>query len=348
MTSTRPHAIFSFLAAHALGVAVLATGCSDTATSGDMASTTDMATSSKPPLMLGMTLHLENKTFDSAYFASLNSFAASFEKHGGKLTLEPRDVVVSAAAGPPLLFDWKTLEARGHAVGSHAGIGDTTATTLTQFTTQAKMRYDQLLPRVQRLEHISGNCGNVDWVKGVSDAGFKFTTAATVLCLYSMAQADRPAPYQTLNCTSPTDPTCHKSYPSDLTQRVHPWRAQDSGHWLTDSATGPLVIFPGSGTLPCLQEEATSSGTSLPTCTLTQEDVTRALAELDQAITLVDPNKINTFYWVWGSWSLSAQEQPILDTFLSEVDKRIAKGQVRWASMSEMYSAYLSWEKTHR
>lgn len=299
-------------------------------------------------IMLGMTLHLENKTFDAAYFASLDAFAKSFEAHSGKLTFEPRDTVVSAAAGPPQLWDWKTFEGRGHAVGSHAGIGGTMGQTLSSFTLQAKMRYDQLSPLVKRLDHVSGNCGNVDWITGIADAGFKFSTAATVLCLYSMQPADRPAPYMTLNCSSPTDPTCHKSYPTALAQRIHPWRAQDSGHWLTDSASGRVVIFPGSGTLPCLQEEATSSGTSLPSCTLTQEDVTRAMEELDGAIALSDPNQINSFYWVWGSWSLSAAEAPVLDVFLAEVDKRIAAGKVRWATVPAIYDAYVSWEKTHR
>ena len=51
---------------------------------------------------------------------------------------------------------------------------------------------------------------------------------------------------------------------------MHPWRAADGGHWLTDSATGKLVVFPG-GTPPCLEEEANSPGTNLPTCTLTSE-----------------------------------------------------------------------------
>lgn len=299
-------------------------------------------------LRLGMTLHLENKTFDKAYFASLDSFAKTFESHGGKLTFEPRSEVVIAAAGPPQLFDWRMIEARGHAVGSHAAIGGTTATPLATFQSQAKMRYDQLLPRVNRLDHISGNCGNVDWITGIADAGFKFSTAATVLCLYSMQPTDRPAEYQALSCTSPTDPVCHKSYPSDLAMRIHPWRAQDSGHWLTDSKTGRIVLIPGSGTLPCLQEEATASGGGLPSCTLTTEDVTRALTELDGAIQLLDVNRVNSFYWIWGSWSLSAAEQPILDSFLSEVDKRIATGQVKWSTLPAIYDAYLDWEKTHR
>lgn len=304
--------------------------------------------SALPPLMLGMTLHLENKTFDTTYFASLDSFARTFEAHGAKLTFEPRTDVVTAAAGPPQLFDWRTLEQRGHSIGSHAGIGGTTSTTLASFSMQARMRYQQLAPKVTRLDHISGNCGNVDWVAGVADAGFKFTTATTVLCLYSMAAQDRPAPYANLACNGATDPVCHSPYPEGLPQQMHPWRPADGAHWLTDSPTGPLVVFPGQGTLPCLEEEANLVGNALPTCTLTSEDVTRALASLDAFIASRDASQLNTTYFVWGSWSLSAQEAPVLESFLTAVDERVARGEVAWASLGEMYDAYLAWEQTHR
>ncbi len=295
-----------------------------------------------------MTLHLENKTFDKTYFTTLDTFAKTFESHGGRLTFEPRDSCVSAAAGPPALFDWKTLESRGHSVGSHAAIGGVDATPIDTFTAQAKMRYEQLAPNVNRLDHVSGNCGNVDWVKGVTDVGFKATTAATVLCFYGMPAANRPAQYQSLSCKGSTDPVCHTSYPTDLAQRIHPWRVASAATWLTDDKAGKLVIIPGSGTLPCLEEEATNPGASLPTCTFTKEDVTRAMTELDGAIALRDANKVNTFYWVWGSWSISGEEQPILESFLTEVGKRVSKGQVKWASIGAIIDTYEAWEKTHR
>lgn len=299
-----------------------------------------------PALHLTLTLHLENKTFDAAYFASLNAFAQKFEAHGGKLTFEPRDPVVKAASGPPALQDWKALEARGHSVGSHAGIGGVDATPLDTFTAQATLRYTQLAPQVTRLDHVSGNCGNVDWVKGVIDAGFKATTATTVLCLYSMAPADRPAEYQALNCNGATDPTCHSSYPTAVAERIHPWRALSGAQWLTDDPNGKLVIFPGSGSLPCLEEEATSTGQSLPTCTLTQEDVTRALSDLDAAILARDSARLNTFYWVWGSWSLTSGEEPVLEALLSAIDTRVQEGKVKWANLSDMLDAYEAWEAT--
>lgn len=343
---------YSFVAVCGAGVlsAVLSGGCSTSTAAVADASTDagDASVASSKTLLLGLTLHLENKTFDSAYFASLDSFAKTFEAHNGRLTFEPRNEVVTAAAGPPLMLDWKGLEARGHSVGSHAAIGGVDAIPLEQFSSQAKMRYELLKPKVNRLDHISGNCGNVDWVKGVTDVGFVATTAATVLCLYSMPAENRPAEYKNLSCTGSTDPTCHASYPKTVAERIHPWRAGSSANWLTDDPAGKLVIFPGSGTLPCLEEEATSPGKGLPTCTFTQEDVTRALADLDAAIALTDANKINTFYWVWGSWSISAAEQPVLETFLKEVDKRIAKGEVKWAGVGTMLDTYKEWEKTHR
>jgi len=330
-----------------LGGATGGSGGSGGATGADAGVPSD-AGSVPTALQLTLTLHLENKTFDAAYFTSLDNFAKSFESHGGRLTFEPRNEVVMAAAGPPMLLDWKTLEGRGHAVGSHAGIGGTTPIAVQAFTLQARMRYEQLAPRVLRLDHISGNCGNVDWVKGVVDAGFSATTAATVLCLYSMAPADRPAPYMNLDCSGATDPVCHKPYPSELPARMHPWRAASGAKWLTDDPAGKLVIFPGSGTLPCLEEEATTSGPGLPMCTFTMADVTRALADLDVALGMLDPNRLNTFYWVWGSWSLSATEQPVLDAFLTAIDQRVATGKLQWSNLGRMHDHYKEWEKTHR
>jgi hypothetical protein len=315
---------------------------------GGTAATGGGASATTPKLWLGLTLHLENKTFDTAYFASLDAFARTLEAHGGKVTFEPRDQVVTAAAGPPQLFDWRAMEARGHTIGSHAAIGGTTATPLSTFTAQARMRFQQLAPRVNRLDHVSGNCGSVDWVAGVADAGFKFTTATTVLCLYSIPAQDRPAPYQSLACNGATDPVCHAPYPSAVQDKLHPWRVASGSNWLSDDPNGPLVVFPGSGSLPCLEEEATSSGQSLPTCTFTDEDVTRALAELDEAIAHREADRLNTMYWVWGSWSLSAAEQPVLERFLAAVDERIARGEVQWASLGAMYDAYLEWEHAHR
>lgn len=299
------------------------------------------------PVLLTLTLHLENNTFDADYFAGLDAFAATFEAHGGRLTFEPRDQVVAAAAGPPMLLDWKVLEGRGHAVGSHAAIGGTMSIPLDMFTAQAKMRHDQLAPRVNRLDHISGNCGAVDWVAGVVAAGFRATTAATVLCLYSMDPADRPAPYMSLNCKGATDPVCHQPYPQELVERIHPWRAKSGADWLGDDPGGPLVVFPGSGTLPCLKEEADNQGDNLPTCSLTAEDVTLALADLDMAIAAADPELLNTFYWVWGSWSISPAEEAALASFLDAIDERVAAGTVKWAHVGDMLDAWDAWAQAH-
>jgi hypothetical protein len=303
-------------------------------------------TSGVTPLLVTITLHLENAdTSTGTYFPALNAFAASFEAHGGKLTLEPRHTIAMESAG---VFDWRAMEARGHAVGLHAAIGGTEPTTLIEFNRVGQMRKGALAPLVDHLTHISGNCGDVDWVRGVTELGFTATTGSTVLCLYSVPAANRPSEYQSLSCSTAADRVCHHSFPSELSQRIHPWRAGSSEAWFTDDPTGALVIFPGSGTLPCLEEEATTTGPLPSMCKLTAEDVTRALADLDAAIAIVDSNKVNTYYWVWGSWAFDSTQQAALDAFLAAMDQRAARGQIRWANVTEMEAAYLSWEAAHR
>jgi hypothetical protein len=298
------------------------------------------------PLMLALTLHLENaEPYDDAYFAALRTFAATFESHGARLTLEPRDVVVTAAASRT---DFAALESAGHAFGSHAAIGGTMMTSETMLEAQARMRRTQLLGVVERVDHISGNCATADWVGAVSRAGFSFTTAATVLCILAMAPDDRPAEYRSLTCRSATDPMCHRSYPEAVADRIHPWRAPDAAHWLTDDPGGPLVVIPGSGTLPCVEEESRSTGMTLPSCTFTGEDITLAMTDLDAAIALVDADRVNTFYWVWGSWGLDPGEEVVLERFLDAVDERVARGEVRWATSFDQYDAFVAWAATHR
>lgn len=299
-------------------------------------------------MLFTLTLHLENAdAFDATYFAELEDFAGRVEAHGGRLTFEPRSPVTQAAAGPPPLLDWRTLEARGHSVGSHAAIGGTQAMPLDVFSAQAALAFDTLAPHVDRLDHVSGNCGDVDWVSGVVAAGFRATTAATVGCLLSIPEDARPTGYASLSCSGADDASCHAPYPSELVERIHPWRARDGATWLTDDPAGELVVFPSSGSLPCLEEEAQNPNQLVP-CTLTAEDVSRALADLDAAIVAAGPDQLATYYWVWGSFGLSADEAPVFEDLLVELDQRVASGQIAWASLGEMLAAYEAWESVHR
>jgi hypothetical protein len=78
-------------------------------------------------------------------------------------------------------------------------------------------------------------------------------------------------------------------------------------------------------------------------CTFTADDVSMALSELDAAVAAVDPARINTFYWVWGSWSLDPDEEAVLESFLNGVDARVARGEVAWTSVGGMIDAHDQW-----
>lgn len=288
-------------------------------------------------LMLGMTVHLENNTFDDAYFAELNATAAIFAAHGAYLTFEPRDEVVQAVQ---MRTDdvFANLEDAGHAFGSHLTFS---ASSQSMFLLLAQMRRNNLLMAVDHVEHGSGACpADLDWVAGLSEAGFTVSTGTTVNCLLSIPSEMRPAEYTDLVCHGATDATCHRSYPNDIETAMHPWRAGSAATWLTPDPEGSLVIITGRGTLDCLHEEEQPGGAMGGNCTLEQNDLDLALPDLDNAIAHIDPARTNTFYWIWSYGR--ALDHAALEVFLDAVDERVAAGTVQWNTISEMHAAFES------
>ena len=297
-------------------------------------------------LNLGLTVHLENDApYDAAWASELERVAAIFEAHGARLTLEPRQEILMGS--PEARAVLATLSARGHAVGSHAALGEMAGLTQAQFEIQLTGRRTALDAVVAPVEHVSGICSSLDFVRAAVAAGFTFTTGATAGCLTAMAPADRPAGYADLTCASLATAACHHYYPTDLATRLHPWRARDAAHWLTDDPAGELVVLSGSGTLPCLEEEAANPD-RLSRCTLTDGDGALALAVLDEALGLLDPAQVNATYWVWGSFTTTGLDDAVLERFLDAVDERVATGAVRWRTAHEVYEEYLAWEASHR
>lgn len=340
-----------------LSVLLLSCSAHEGSTAADAGSTTDDSGADSSPdgaaeaatLRLGMTVHLEEggagwQFFDDEMYATytdrLRSYGATFVKHGAKLTFEPREqLVAQVAMRGDSIFD--ELAAMGHSFGSHAAAGAEADLTYESFVATLTDRRESLERVADSVEHVSGNCSELDWVSAVADAGFGFTTGTTVYCLLSMPPDARPPEYQDLECTSAVG-ECHASYPSEISERVHPWRPFDGASWLTHNDKGPIVIIPGAGTLPCLEEEA--AGTS-GACTLTDGDVKLSLGEVDQAIGYVDANLVNTFYFVW-SFGIDLEEAS-LDAWLTAIDDRVAAGTIVWNTVNEMVQAYVEWEETH-
>jgi hypothetical protein len=275
------------------------------------------------PVEIAITVHLENGSFDEAWWRTFEDHAARFEAHGAFLTLEPRDVTVMAdarRASPSL----PRLRARGHEVGLHAALGASSSATYDAFVRDLVRQRGALESLVGPIEHVSGICAAFDWAGGVAEAGFSFTTAATVYCLMPVPPAERPVDYRTTVCRSPFDPVvCHDPYPQAIAETAHAWRVASGATWLREDDAGRVVVLPGRGTIDCSVEEMGSGPAG--TCVLGDDDVAIVVAELDETIAMRDPTRPAQLYWVW-SYGRSLDFE-VLERFLAAVEERIARGE---------------------
>ncbi len=311
---------------------------------GDVGSSSDDASEVRSPVEIAITVHVENGTFDEAWWRVLEEYAARFEAHGAYLTLEPRNVATEADArrASPTL---PRLRARGHAVGLHAALGATAGSTYDGFVRELVRQRATLEAHVGPVEHVSGNCASFDWVGGVAEAGFTFATAATVLCLMAIPAAERPPEFRDVTCRTPFDPIeCHDPYPSEVFDTAHAWRATSGATWLTDSADGGLVILPGRGTIDCSLEQQRRDPPG--DCVLTDDDIAITMDELDATIASRDPSRPAQLYWVW-SYGRSL-DVDALERFLSAVDERVARGEARWTTAGQVHASFVAWEASHR
>lgn len=309
----------------------------------DAAPSTDA--SAVTPLLVGFSVHMENQPFtDAATFAryetNMRAYATLFARNGAHLTLEPRPAYVDVAIAnhSTLLRD---LEAQGHPSGLHAAMGNAPGLTLSSFTSAMATARRNLLSLVSSVQHVSGNCSGLDFVTASADAGFLFMTGGTAFCINAMPAATRPAPY-TATCTDPL--SCHVSYPTALPARIQPWRMRNGSDWLTDHADGRLVDLPSEGTLPCLEEEARS--TSISACTFTSGDIDLALADMQAALRVVDPARVNAYHFVW-SYGIDL-DMALVQQFFDRLQPYVSSGQIVFRTAPQVYQAYTDWERTHR
>ena len=314
----------------------------DAAGGADASSAIDARLAGPSPVELAITVHLENGTFDEAWWRTFEDHAARFEAHGAFLTLEPREVTLTAdarRASPSL----PRLRARGHEVGLHAAVGASSGATYDAFVRDLVRQRSALEALVGPIEHVSGTCAAFDWAGGVAEAGFSFTTAATVYCLMPVPAAERPAEYRATVCRSPFDPVvCHDPYPQAIDETAHAWRVASGATWLREDDAGRLVVLPGRGTIDCSVEEMGSGAAG--TCVLRDDDVAIALAELDETIAMRDPTRPAQLYWVW-SYGRSL-DFDVLERLLVAVDERVARGEARWATANQIHASFVAWEAT--
>lgn len=290
---------------------------------------------------LAIMVHLEgwDDHVDQAKFEKhaelVRVYADLFEDYDARLTLESKEFTDGILKwGDNVLSE---MESRGHGIGVHADIGGQRDYDCSSFVRELRREREQLESLRVQVRHVSGNTSHCDWVQATINAGYEFTTGNVAYSAMSLPVEERPADYR--DCSSPAH--CHQIFPESLERRLHPWRTSDGTDWLTHDPHGELVILPSSHVLPCMAEEIEGEG--IRGCEFDQQDIKHFEVELQKAIALADPEQINQFYVAWSLGS--PLDQDLTRLWLDTIQTYVERGEVVWASLPEVYDAYLAWER---
>ncbi|MEM3555078.1 MAG: hypothetical protein QXU79_04625 [Candidatus Micrarchaeaceae archaeon] len=308
-----------------------------------MIAATPTSTAGKGVLYLGIIVHLEgwpddeNEARFKTHAALVREYADLFERYGARLTLESKEFTEGCLHwGDNVL---KEMEQRGHGIGVHADVGGEKNYDCSRFATDLRAKKEQLEALGVTVRHVSGIVSHCDWVTAAADAGYLFTTGQVAYSVMSLPPEKRPPEFR--NCPNPA--ACHQPFPTELKDRIHPWRMSSGTDWLTHDPKGRLVLLPSSGGLACMQEETSSPTTSHTGCEFTQEDIDAFIRQLEEALSYVEPDKVNIYYI---SWSLGKSlDKGLLETWLQRIQPYVQSGRVEWKTLPQMYDAYVAWEQ---
>lgn len=295
-------------------------------------------------LYLGIMIHLEgwadvtDRDVFERHADLIRGYGDLFERYGAKLTLESKEFTGGCLTwGDNVLQE---MEARGHGIGLHADVGGSRTYACRDFTQDLLTMKQQLEQLGVTVRHASGITSHCDWVDAATGAGFLFTTGTVAYSTLSLRPDLQPPEYQ--DCTTPSK--CHQPYPIDLEGRLHPWRARSSADWILPAPDGDLVILPESGGLICQAETGGDASVAPAKCEFAPDDIDVSIRELEAALALVDPRRVNTYYL---AWSLGGPlNEALLEQWLQRIQPYVDAGQVVWATLPEMYDTFVQWEQT--
>ncbi len=301
-------------------------------------------TSEQPILMIGFMVHLEgwddarNENAFIEHVQIVREYASLFETYGARITFESKELTDGSIRwGDNVLLE---MQQRGHGVGVHADEGGDRELDECDGFTEALVEKKQALESLGVIvQHVSGVVSECDWVTAAADAGFLFTTGTVAYAAMSLSPELKPPEYS--NCLNPG--SCHQVFPTNLADRIHPWRAESGSNWIFDEPQGRLVILSASQGLTCMEEELNDISTR--GCTFNQADIDTYIEQLELALSLAEPGQVNIFYV--GNSLGSPLDMNVLEAWLQAIQPYVLDGHVQWATLPEMYSAYTDWEASH-
>lgn len=282
-------------------------------------------------------LHLEgwddgnNRKRFEAHADKLREYADLFEKYGAVMTLESKEIIDGCIRWDDnVLYE---MQEKGHAVGIHADAGGqprATEESITDTLVEMKAKLNSLGIDAR---FASGVASRADWVSAVENADLEAVTCMVNYGLWSLDPALRPesfAPY-----ANPAQG--HGAYPEEITERIHPWLADDGSNWINHDPGGNVVILPHGLSLNNAYEEVVLDETAIST-EFTEEDIEAWKDTLPKVIAASDPDKVNTFYAVWSFGQ--SLDMDLLEDWLKVIDQYVKEGKIRWTGVPDMIDLY--------
>ncbi len=304
-------------------------------------------------LNLGLMIHIEGwsneETNEDSFIAhaeAIRNFADILEEYGLTGTFEARPEFVKACEkwGDNVLLE---LYERGHSIGVHADLGGTSdfgENYYDRFVTlliENKNEMEQLTGVDVR--HVSGICSELDWVSAAVEAGYEFTTGGVAYCAMSLPEEDQPEEF--IGCEGAG--ACHDTFPTELENRMQPWRISSGEDWLEPNSNGELVYFASDAVLYSLAEENLDDLPEGAMGVFEEDDVDDFFVRLGEGIGLVEVDEYNTMYFAWsiGNAARVNDNDELYETLFGGLQKYIHSGQVEWKTISQMYDEFLWWEE---
>ncbi len=300
-----------------------------------------------PVLYLGMMIHLEgwfaevdNEDSFNDHATATRALASTLEQYGAKGTFEagPEFVRGSSNWNDNILGE---LAAAGHGVGVHADVGGNVERESLDQESMAEilreMKFDFEKASGVEAQHVSGICSTLDWVEAAIQAGYQFTTGGVAYCVMSMPEEERPEEFR--DCVNPG--LCHDVFPTEVEDRINPWRMSTGDDWLEHDSEGELVYLASDGLLYGYDKINEEIGSNEP---MTQEDVDGFIVALEESLAAVEEDQINMMYVSWSIGNASRATSPAIETWLQAVEPYVNAGLVEWATLPEVYDKYVQWE----
>jgi hypothetical protein len=330
----------------ALGFVLLQIGCSssDKGVTDDTNSTIeDSAQPMNYPLFLSTMTHMEAGHSDDTtervfekHVDSLRETIALASEHNAKITIESEIPFATGCQKWGVNMMLEVLEA-GHGVGTHCDITEIDADNTTHAAYVAELlakkeAVDALVGAENNLGCSGAGGGTLDWVGGMTDAGFGYINATVSMHYLSMDEDAWPDSSWTAQYIKAV--ISHEPSPADLYDRIYLRKLADSSDFDHDPE-GQLVL--SSGGLGRVDAQAADESEDQ----FTMADVDALIATLKEINENRDATRVAKVELHLSLEHLEEETWPVLMYFFEQMNVLQNEGVVLWATQAEIYKTYL-------